>query len=114
VHAFDHCPICESVDRHEVLEFTNLLLFEGGETDTSLHYDYVLCRTCAMVYASNRPDPDELRRMYENFDENLGRMREGAKAAIRPVPPTTEELAAAVPAAPVADPARSWRSSSGS
>lgn len=70
------CPGCGSDAREPVCEFNGLVLLAYMRESPLARYDYALCRTCGLVYATRRPEGDELAFLYERFDEVLGRTPE--------------------------------------
>jgi SAM-dependent methyltransferase len=70
------CPGCRGVDREPVCEFNGLVLLEYMRSSPLARYDYAMCRTCGLVYATRRPEGEELTYLYERFDEVLGRAPE--------------------------------------
>ena len=67
------CPACGGGKRHPVCEFNGLVLLESMRESPLCRYDYALCDTCGLVYATRRPEGDELAFLYSRFDEVLGR-----------------------------------------
>src|SRR5690349_1936718 len=67
------CPGCRGVEREPVCEFNGLVLLDALRASPLARYEYALCRTCGLVYATCRPEGDELSYLYERFDEVLGR-----------------------------------------
>ncbi len=72
------CPACGSPDRTIVMEYNGLVLLDYMRDSDLCRYDYALCHTCGWVYASRRPEGEELTFLYSRFDEFLG--RSGRKA----------------------------------
>jgi len=72
------CPSCGSPDRAIVMEYNGLVLLDYMRDSDLCRYDYALCHTCGLVYASRRPEGEELTFLYSRFDEFLG--RSGRKA----------------------------------
>lgn len=67
------CPACGAGARTLVMEHNGLVLLDYMRTSPLCRYDYALCHGCGLVYASRRPEGDELAFLYEHFDEFLGR-----------------------------------------
>ena len=62
------------------MEYNGLVLLDYMRSSPLCRYDYALCHTCGIVYASRRPDGDELDFLYSRFDEFLGRTQKRAGA----------------------------------
>ena len=56
-----------------VFEFNGLVLLHSMRESPLSRYDYRLCESCGLVYASQRPDRTDLAFLYSHFDEFLGR-----------------------------------------
>ncbi len=67
------CPGCNGAEREPVFEFNGLVLLAYMRDTPFTRYDYCLCRTCGLVYASRRPEGKETEWLYARFDEFLGR-----------------------------------------
>lgn len=67
------CPACRSRARSIVMEYNGLVLLDYMRDSDLCRYDYALCHTCGLVYASRRPEGEELTFLYGRFDEFLGR-----------------------------------------
>jgi SAM-dependent methyltransferase len=70
------CPACSSTDRELVCEFNGLALLAYLRGSPLCRYDYALCRTCGLVFATKRPNGNEVSWLYSRFDEFLGRTEE--------------------------------------
>jgi SAM-dependent methyltransferase len=70
------CPVCGGTEREIVLEFNGLVLLQYMRTSPLSRYNYALCRTCGLVYATRRPEGEEVAWLYSRFDEFLGRTEE--------------------------------------
>jgi hypothetical protein len=70
------CPGCRATDREQVCEFNGLVLLDSMRSSPLCRYEYALCRTCGLVYATRRPEGEELTFLYSRFDEMLGRPEE--------------------------------------
>ncbi len=69
----DQCPGCGEAAREIVCEYNGLMLLASMRESPLCRYDYALCHGCGLVYASRRPEGDELQYLYSRFDEVLGR-----------------------------------------
>ena len=67
------CPACAGSDATPVFEYNGLVLLDYMRDTPYSRYDYRLCHTCGLVYASRRPEGEELTFLYSRFDEFLGR-----------------------------------------
>jgi SAM-dependent methyltransferase len=67
------CPGCRGTEREPVCEFNGLVLLDAMRASPLCRYEYALCVTCGLVYATRRPEGDELAFLYSRFDEVLGR-----------------------------------------
>lgn len=72
----DRCPGCGEAAREIVCEYNGLMLLASMRESPLCRYDYALCHGCGLVYASRRPEGDELSYLYSRFDEVLGRTEE--------------------------------------
>jgi hypothetical protein len=60
------------------MEYNGLVLLDYMRQSELCRYDYALCHGCGLVYATRRPDGDELQFLTDHFDEFLGRDRRKA------------------------------------
>jgi SAM-dependent methyltransferase len=60
------------------MEYNGLVLLDYMRQSELCRYDYALCHGCGLVYATRRPDGDELQFLADHFDEFLGRDRRKA------------------------------------
>jgi len=70
------CPACGGTARDLVLEFNGLVLLTYVRDSPLCRYNYSLCHTCGLVYATRRPNGEEVSWLYSRFDEFLGRTEE--------------------------------------
>lgn len=75
------CPGCGGTAREPVCEVNGLVLLASMRDSPLCRYEYALCRTCGLVYATRRPAGDELTFLYSRFDEVLGRTDDEETAA---------------------------------
>jgi len=73
VKAVAHCPGCRGAESTPVCEFNGLILLESMRSSPLCRYDYAMCGDCGLVYATRRPEGEELTYLYSRFDEVLGR-----------------------------------------
>ena len=71
--AVHNCPACAGSDSTPVFEYNGLVLLDYMRDTDYSRYHYRLCHTCGLVYASRRPEGEELTFLYSRFDEFLGR-----------------------------------------
>ena len=71
--AVSRCPACLNASVRPVFEFNGLVLLHSMRESPLSRYDYRLCESCGLVYASQRPDRTDLAFLYSHFDEFLGR-----------------------------------------
>ena len=76
----DTCPACQMSERTIVMEHNGLVLLDYMRHSPLCRYDYALCHCCGLVYASKRPEGEELDFLYSRFDEFLGRTQRRAGA----------------------------------
>lgn len=69
----ESCPSCRSAARTVVMEYNGLVLIDYMRQSDLCRYDYALCHGCGLVYATRRPEGDELQLLEDHFDEFLGR-----------------------------------------
>jgi SAM-dependent methyltransferase len=74
------CPICGSVERTTVCPYNGLAVLDEFQGSDVVRYAYALCHGCGLVYATRRPDGETFARLFENFDENLGRTKRKVRA----------------------------------
>ena len=74
----DTCPACQTSDRTIVMEHNGLVLLDYMRHSPLCRYDYALCHCCGLVYATKRPEGEELDFLYSRFDEFLGRTQRRA------------------------------------
>jgi SAM-dependent methyltransferase len=55
------------------MEYNGLVLLDYMRQSPLCRYDYALCHACGVVYATKRPEGEELEFLYSRFDEFLGR-----------------------------------------
>jgi SAM-dependent methyltransferase len=73
VIALSTCPGCGGAAREPVCEVNGLVLLSSMRESSLCRYEYALCRGCGLMYATRRPDGEELTYLYSRFDEVLGR-----------------------------------------
>lgn len=71
--ALDACPICGGAERTLVSEYNKTLVVEMEIEESLRRYDYSMCHTCGVTYATLRPTGDTYQYLFSRFDENLGR-----------------------------------------
>ena len=76
----DTCPACQMSERTIVMKHNGLVLLDYMRHSPLCRYDYALCHCCGLVYASKRPEGEELDFLYSRFDEFLGRTQRRAGA----------------------------------
>jgi len=81
VIALAACPGCGGTTREPVCEVNGLVLLASMRDSPLCRYEYALCRSCGLVYATCRPEGDELTYLYSRFDEVLGRADDEETAA---------------------------------
>jgi len=81
VIALRACPGCGGTTREPVCEVNGLVLLASMRDSPLCRYEYALCRGCGLVYATRRPEGDELTYLYSRFDEVLGRADDEETAA---------------------------------
>jgi len=81
VIALNACPGCGGASRELVCEVNGLVLLASMRESPLCRYEYALCRGCGLVYATRRPEGDELTYLYSRFDEVLGRADDEETAA---------------------------------
>lgn len=67
------CFGCGSSEWSLVFEFNGLVLLEYMRQSDLARYDYAICHRCGLVFATRRPEGEDLQFLYSRFDEFLGR-----------------------------------------
>jgi 2-polyprenyl-3-methyl-5-hydroxy-6-metoxy-1,4-benzoquinol methylase len=67
------CPLCGAADGAVVCEFNRFVVFDRRPDDEAARYDYRLCFSCGVLYASRRPAGERYRWLIERFEETIGR-----------------------------------------
>jgi SAM-dependent methyltransferase len=63
------CPACGHPHFTVVSRWNKLILLEKAPDATSARYDYALCHTCGMLFASRRPSGERYRFLLQHFEE---------------------------------------------
>jgi SAM-dependent methyltransferase len=74
----DACPLCGGADATKVSRYNRFVLFDRVPDEKAPVYKYVLCHSCGVVYAQQRPAGERYRWLLERFEETLGRTEIGA------------------------------------
>ena len=78
VLTLDVCPVCGGTESTKVSRYNRFILFDRVPDEKAAVYKYVLCHSCGVVYAQQRPAGDRYRWLLERFEETLGRTEVGA------------------------------------
>ena len=79
----DRCPFCGDKQRTVVVEWNKLIMLQKAPDQQSARYDYALCHSCGVVYASRRPIGDRFKFLLQHFGEVTGK---AAKDGVIPNP----------------------------
>jgi SAM-dependent methyltransferase len=69
----DTCPFCGNAERTVVVEWNKLIMLQKAPDQQSARYDYSLCHSCGVVYASRRPVGDRFLFLLQHFGEVTGK-----------------------------------------
>jgi len=78
----DACPVCGGADRTLVNPWNKLILIAKAPDQTSARYDYSVCHTCGVLFASRRPIGGRYRFLLAHFGEVVAKRGAGGTGQI--------------------------------
>jgi SAM-dependent methyltransferase len=89
----DRCPVCDGEHFTVVSPWNKFILLERAPDAASTRYDYAVCHTCGILFASRRPCGTRYRFLLEHFGEVTAKRGKGGRItnrALNPEPLTDE------------------------
>jgi hypothetical protein len=89
----DRCPVCNGERFTVVSPWNKFILLERAPDAASTRYDYAVCHTCGVLFASRRPCGTRYRFLLEHFGEVTAKRGQGGRITNRllnPEPLTDE------------------------
>ena len=83
----DHCPACNGEHFTIVSPWNKFVLLESAPDAASTRYDYAVCHTCGILFASRRPCGTRYRFLLEHFGEVTAKRGEGGRITNRVLNP---------------------------
>ena len=65
----DACPVCGGAERTPVNPWNKFILIPKAPDQTSAQYDYAVCHSCGVLYATRRPTGSRYHFLLEHFGE---------------------------------------------
>ena len=69
----ERCPFCGHAERSVVVEWNKLIMLQKAPDQQSARYDYSLCHSCGVVYATRRPIGERFLFLLQHFGEVTGK-----------------------------------------
>ena len=83
----ERCPACDGAEFTVVSPWNKFVLLEHAPDAASTRYDYAVCHTCGILFASRRPCGTRYRFLLEHFGEVTAKRGEGGRITNRVLNP---------------------------